>query len=75
MRATVEKVDVFVWNKSLVKLDQYAHRKISKALWDKNIHNLQVKRNIFLQFFIFMGIKPSFYYFLITKTLNLGKVK
>ena len=54
----------------LVYLDQYSPIKISKPLWNNDIHTPQYRRKILLQLFIFMELKPFPYYFMITKTLN-----
>ena len=59
----------------LVYMDQYSHIKISKALWDNNTHTLHYGRKILWQLFIFMLLETFFYYFMITKTLNLSHKK
>ena len=57
----------------LMYLDQYSPIKISKPLWDNDIHTTQYGRKN-LQFFIFMELEPFSYYFVITKILNLSHV-
>ena len=51
------------------------HKNISKALWENDIHNLQNGRKELWQFFIFMGLEPFFYYFMMTKTLHMSNDK
>ena len=59
----------------LVQLDQYSPRKISKSLWDNNIHTPQDRRKILSQLFISMELEPLFYYCVISKTLNTSQEK
>ena len=47
-------------------------KKTSKDLWENYIYTLQYARKIFFFFFLFMELEPFFYYFVITKTLNLS---
>ena len=50
----------------------FTHKNISKALWYNDIHTLQNGRNILWQLFIFIELELFFYYFMMTKTLNLS---
>ena len=53
----------------------FTHKKIPKALWDNYIHTLLDWRKMLWQFFIFVELELFSYFFVITKTLNLGGVK
>ena len=59
----------------LVYIYQYSPIETSKDLLYKNICNPQNGINLLWQFFIFVELEPFFYYFVITKTLNMSHVK
>ena len=58
-----------------VYMYQYPPRKLSKSLWENNIHTPKYERKILWQLFIFIELEPFSYYFLTTKKLNLSHVK
>ena len=59
----------------ILHLDQYSTRKISKPLWDCDMHITHDGRNILWQSFIFMDIESSFYYCMITKILDMSNMR
>ena len=50
----------------------FTQKRTSKYLWDNDIHALQNGGKILWKILIFIDLEPFFYYFLITKTLNLS---
>ena len=59
----------------ILHLDQYSTRKISKSLWNCDMHITHDGRKILYQSFMFMEIESSLYYFMMTKTLDMSNMK
>ena len=47
-------------------------QKISKDLWENDIHTSQYGSKLLFQLFLFVELEPFSYYFVTTKTLNLS---